>query len=97
MYEKTFDDCCSGWCRDVRNNLMFINRNLHWMNDRLITLGWISLNEVYESLGFPRELEAQVLGWKFTGKKDRELIEFETIEESGSRIRIIFKNIIKLI
>ena len=67
------------------------------MNDRLITLGWISLNEVYDLLGFPRELEAQVLGWKFTGKKDGELIEFETIEESGSRIRIIFKNIVKLI
>ena len=97
MYEKIFDDCCYGWSRDVRSNLMFINSNLHWMNDRLITLGWISLNEVYESLGFPRELEAQVLGWKFTGKKDGELIEFETIEESGSRIRIIFKNIIKLI
>ena len=97
MYEKTFDDCCCGWCGDVRSNLMFINSNLHWMNDRLITLGWISLNEVYDSLGFPRELEAQVLGWKFTGKKDGELIEFETIEESGSRIRIIFKNIVKLI
>lgn len=76
---------------------MFINSNLCWMNERLEILGWISLNEVYESLGFPRELEAQVLGWKITDKKDRGFIEFETIEESGSRIKIIFKNIVKLL
>lgn len=97
MYEKTFDESCTGWSKDTKVSLMFINSNLQWMNDRLKILGWISLNEVYDSLGFPRELEAQVLGWKYTGEKDRELIEFETIEESGSRIKIVFKNIVKLL
>lgn len=97
MIEKIFDESCSGWCRDVKSSLMFINSNLCWMNERLENLGWISLNEVYDSLGFPRELEAQVLGWKITGEKNRGFIEFETIEESGSRIKIIFKNIVKLL
>lgn len=97
MYEKTFDESCAGWSNDTKVNLMFIKCNLQWMNDRLRILGWVSLNEVYDALGFPRELEAQVLGWKYTGKKDGELIEFETIEESGSKIKIVFKNIVKLL
>ena len=97
MYEKIFDEHCFGCKKDTKYNLMFITNNLHYINDKLMILGWISLNEVYDLLGFPRDLEAQVVGWKITGEKDGEQIEFETIEEDGSRIKIIFKNIIKLI
>lgn len=97
MYEKIFDDSCIGWSRDTRHSMMFITSQLYYANDKLRILGWMSLNEVYDLLGFPRELEAQVIGWKFTGEKDNECIEIETIEEQGSSIKIIFKNIVKLL
>lgn len=97
MVEKIFDENCIGWSRDTRHNMMFITHNIIYANDRLRILGWISLNEVYDLLGFPRELEAQVIGWKFTGEKDNECIEIETIEEQESSIKIIFKNIVKLL
>lgn len=97
MVEKIFDENCISWSRDTRHNMMFITHNVIYANDRLRILGWISLNEVYDLLGFPRELEAQIIGWKFTGEKDNECIEIETIEEQDSSIKIMFKNIVKLL
>lgn len=97
MYEKLFDDSCVGWSRDTKYNMMFITSQLYYANDLLRARGWMSLNEIYDLFGFPQELEAQVIGWKFTGEKDNECIEIETIEEQGSGIKIIFKNIVKLL
>lgn len=97
MYEKTFDENCAYWSRNTAHNMMFIMSNVNYANNRLRILGWISLNEVYDLLGFPRELEAQVIGWKFTGEKDNECVEIEAIEEQGSSVKIIFKNIVKLL
>ena len=97
MVEKIFNKECFAWSNDTKYSMTFIAHNICYANDRLRILGWMSLNEVYDLLGFPRELEAQVIGWKFTGEKDNECIEIETVEEQDSSIKIIFKNIVDLL
>lgn len=97
MVEKIFDRECLAWKNNAQYCIRFITRNIVFANDKLRIRGWISLNDVYDLLGLPRELEAQIIGWKFTGEKNHECIEFETIEEQNSSIRIIFKNTVKLL
>lgn len=94
MIEKIFDKRSVKWSTDAQFNLLLINSVANHANQMLARRGWISLNDVYTLLGFPLEIEAQIIGWKMgTG-----FVEFECEEcEDHDRIKIKFKNIVKLI
>ena len=97
-YSKIFDRNCSPWTNDQDYNIMVIKCMERHVNDKLRILGWISLNEVYDLLGFPRELEAQNVGWKISDIYDRnQYAKFEIYMETDSIIRIVFLNVVKLL
>ena len=51
------------WKNDSASNLFFLKSQQNYANDLLHVRGWVSLNEVYEMLGFDRIPEGQVIGW----------------------------------
>ena len=87
MIEKIFDKRSVKWSTDAQFNLLLINSVANHANQMLARRGWISLNDVYTLLGFPLEIEAQIIGWKIGG-----FVEFECEEcEDHDRIKIKFK------
>lgn len=41
-----------------------IKKVAYWFNDILLQQGWVDLNTVLSSLGFPKEIDKVALGWK---------------------------------
>lgn len=103
MLEKfetaVFNNECSGWTADKRYNVMYIKHAERYLIDLLRHRGWISLNEVYGSLGMPRVIEAQIIGWKISDIWDyNNYIKFEFDEtDDNPNIVIKFKNMLKLL
>lgn len=64
-YAKFFDESCFAWQKDPNYNLMFLRAQQKYANDRLITRGYLFLNEVYEALGIPCTDAGQIVGWLY--------------------------------
>lgn len=98
IYIKMFDKNNPKWCDNRGRNVWTVKNAEDYINDRLRILGWVSLNDVYDLLGFQRELEAQVIGWKISDVSDYEhYVMFETFPNGESDIEIIFRNMVKLL
>lgn len=67
-YARFFDDGCIGWTKDPEYNLMFLNDQQRYANDRLKAKGSVTLNEVYDMLGIPRTKAGYVVGWIYDEK-----------------------------
>lgn len=77
---------------------MMVRQAEIYINDKLRITGWVSLNEVYETLGFPRELEAQIVGWKISNVNDyQHYVEFGIFPQEEFDIKIVFLNMVKLL
>lgn len=89
-----FDENCVGWVKHPTYNKMFIMSTERYMHDKCLELGWISLNEVYDALGVPRVLEAQIVGWTIN-----EPVEFEIFIDPSKPENIVihFCNLVKLL
>ena len=60
-----YDDGCAGWTKDPEDNKFFLIQQQRYANERLKRRGYLSLNEVYELLGFPSTKAGQVVGWLY--------------------------------
>lgn len=69
-YAVLFDECNCNWQRQPEYNLMFLKAQQQMANDRLRTRGFLTLNEVLESLGFEASSAGLVVGWVY--KKDND-------------------------
>ena len=63
-----YDDGCTGWTKDPEDNKFFLIQQQRYANERLKRRGYLSLNEVYELLGFPSTKAGQVVGWLYDCK-----------------------------
>ena len=63
-----YDDGCAGWTKDPEDNKFFLIQQQRYANERLKSRGYLSLNEVYELLGFPSTKAGQVVGWLYDCK-----------------------------
>lgn len=63
MYAKFFDDSSPMWRNDSGQNLLFLQCQQNFANDKLHTTGHVFLNEVYDALGIPRTKEGAIVGW----------------------------------
>lgn len=63
QYAKFFDEGNENWKGDPEYNLLFLKNMQNWMNDKLHKQGYLFLNDVYDSLGFERTAEGQLVGW----------------------------------
>ncbi len=62
-YARFFDEGSPYWEKDSEYNLMFLNAEQNFANDRLKARGYLFLNEVYERLGIPTTKAGQIVGW----------------------------------
>ena len=63
-----YDDGCAGWTKDPEDNKFFLIQQQRYANERLKRRGYLSLNEVYDLLGFPSTKAGQVVGWLYDCK-----------------------------
>ena len=50
-------------------NLYFLRAQEEYANNRLVSRGYLFLNEVYESLGIPPTKAGQIVGWIYDKDK----------------------------
>lgn len=62
-YARFFDEFSTQWTRNPEYNLMFLNAQQNYANDKLHAQGHLFLNEVYEMLGLPHTKAGSVVGW----------------------------------
>lgn len=94
----TFDDQCTPWKDNKEFNKMYIEHVICYLNTKLKATGWISLNDLYDSLGRDRSLSAQVYGWRLQQDKYG-LIEYKFVEtdDSTNNVTILLNNVVKLL
>lgn len=69
-YAFLFDECNHNWQRTPDYNQMFLNAQMNWANDVLRTRGYITLNEVLESIGIDPTPAGFVVGWVYKDGKN---------------------------
>ena len=62
-YARFFDDGCTGWTKDSNMNLIFLKKQQAVATDKLVSRGYLFLDEVYEMLGIPITPESRQVGW----------------------------------
>lgn len=67
-YVKYFVKGNPNWENDEDYILSFLNAEQNYANDRLRAVGHLTLNEVYESLGFKKTKAGMVVGWFYDTK-----------------------------
>lgn len=69
-YAKFFDENNINWEDNPEFNLQFLTAQQRYANDKLKANGYLFLNEVYKSLGFPETKAGQVVGWVWNKNND---------------------------
>lgn len=70
-YARIFDEYNPEWKDDSERNLYFLNAQQRYANDRLKARGILTLNEVYEMLGFEPTTAGVHVGWTYKPDNDR--------------------------
>lgn len=65
QYARVFDETCVGWTKDAEWNLEYLLDLQRAVSKRLMSQGYLFLNDVYVVLGIPRSKAGQVVGWKY--------------------------------
>lgn len=77
-YAKWFDESSPYFKKEQDNeyNKMFLRSTQNALNDRLISVGHVFLNEVYDALGMPHTRAGAVVGWVYESGKGDDYIDF---------------------
>lgn len=63
IYARFFDVSSSSWNKEPEYNMMFLQCQQNYANDKLHARGHVFLNEVYDMLGLERSKAGAVVGW----------------------------------
>ena len=63
IYSKFFDMSSQNWNKEPEYNMMFLNCQQQYLNDKLHARGHVFLNEAYDALGLDRTSAGAVVGW----------------------------------
>lgn len=69
-FARFFDESSRYYSKDAHYNKLFLQSQQSLMNNRLISKGYLFLNEVLVALGFDPTPEGQVMGWVYDEKDD---------------------------
>ena len=69
IYTRCFDEYCPNWTKSAQLNRQFLEGQQKYANDRLKTRGYLTLNELYESLGFDATEFGQYVGWVYDAEE----------------------------
>ena len=80
MYARIFEDDkpdqngswtgSSQWSTVHDYNLSFLTAKEQWFDNLLMSKGFVTLNEVYDELGFPRTESGMIVGWRYKNSGD---------------------------
>jgi len=88
-YARVFDEHNDLWSKVPGQNQLTLAHQQNWLNDRLNARGYLFLNDVYESLGFPATTEGQIVGWLRRDHEDSKDgcidLGLDEIEKAGVR------------
>lgn len=65
IYARVFDECNRNWSPNPAANLKFLRDQQVFANQKLISQGYLFLNDVLTMLGFPAVPDGQVVGWVY--------------------------------
>jgi hypothetical protein len=82
-YALIFDEGNPNWSPNAEFNKVFIKCQQNYANDRLISRGFIFLNEVLNDLGFPPTHAGQYVGWMMNDGGDN-YVDFGLFEAHQS-------------
>jgi Family of unknown function (DUF6353) len=63
IYARFFDISSSSWNKEPEYNMMFLQCQQNYANDKLHARGHVFLNEIYDMLGLERSKAGAVVGW----------------------------------
>lgn len=63
QYARVFDETCKGWTKDAEVNLQVLLGMQLIASEKLMSVGHLFLNDVYDMLGIPRTKAGQLVGW----------------------------------
>lgn len=69
-YSRLYASGCTNWVKDANLNRSFLSAAQSFYNDKLNTLGYVFLSDVYKYLGFRETPESRVVGWTIDGDGD---------------------------
>lgn len=89
IYSVIFDEGNVNWTKQNELNKLFLIQQQQYANDRLKTRGMVSLNEVYEALGFQKTAYGQIAGWVWSedGSAGDNFIDFGMFDLDNPKAR----------
>lgn len=63
VYSQLFEPANPNWSDEPNHNMLFVQAMQNHANDTLRVRGHVTLNDVYDLLGFRRSEEGQLVGW----------------------------------
>lgn len=82
IYARFFNEDNPNWQTTPEYNVMFLRQVQNYVNDRLRSRGYISLNDVYKELGFEETTAGQVVGWVWKREDGDGYIDFGIFDEN---------------
>lgn len=82
MYARFFNEDNPNWKTTPEYNVMFLRQVQNYVNDRLRSKGYISLNDVYKELGFEETTAGQMVGWVWKRADGDGYIDFGIFDEN---------------
>lgn len=77
QYARFFDETSTEWHRNAEYNLMFLHQQQDHFNRLLRSRGYVTLNEVYDALGFTKMSQAGfIVGWIYDADHPDKYIDF---------------------
>lgn len=85
-YARFFDETNVNWEKDPTTNMYFLQAQENYANEKLQRQGFLFLNDVYDSLGFPRTPAGQLVGW-FIGGDGDDCVDFNIFDGHNDKKR----------
>lgn len=86
VYSRFFDESCRNWCKTPEFNLVFLQAQQNYANNRLQARGHLFLNEVYDMLGLPHSQAGAIVGW-VRDKESDNFVDFGIYDFEDTKAR----------
>jgi len=83
FFEADRPDQLGGWAGSTQwskvhdYNIDFLNSKMEHFNQKLLVKGFVTINEVYDELGFPKTEAGMICGWRYKSDRGDGYISFQ--------------------
>lgn len=99
MYSVVFCEGNLGWTKSPELNKVFLIKQQNYANDKLKAKGFLTLNEVYDMLGYRPTAYGQIAGWVYTedGSVGDNFVDFGMFDIHNEKARDFLNGVEKSI